>query len=357
LSPDGTRLYFRIGSGVMAYDATSFINRLAAGTGTVDAGAVPTNPSNANTAGIGKKPPFESLLQFDSWFYPEYTGLQCTGYDENAKVGTPAGCWLMPRVDSQDRLYTIDVDDQGYVYMAYDVFAWGIAKDPGGARGELMSSLFQANPDTLNGVSPKFAAVLKSAGHYYTLIGDRSAPTTLAYDVSDRTHPAPLRAFSRGVLSLAKNRAMDKFAIVDTAYGFSIWDTSSLPNGGSPLLQVSANSGKFQAVTSDGTNFYALAPGAGDTSTMAVYSPSGSTYVQSAEYSLPSKFTAYSMQYNAGYTVCASQPGTGGWDVRIFKMQGTKPVSVDTKPYYNGAVQSGSYFVNYYSGAPAGYTS
>src|SRR5205085_7880360 len=101
----------------------------------------------------------------------------------------------------------------------------------------------------------------------------------------------------------------------------------------------------------------ALAPGAGDTSTMTVYSPSGSTYVQSAEYSLPSKFTAYSMQYNAGYIVCASQPGTGGWDVRIFKMQGTKPVSVDTKPYYNGAVQPGSYFVNYYSGAPAGYTS
>ena len=368
LSPDGKRLYFRIGAGVMAYDAANFVTRLVTGEKLIDAGYIPTSPANSGgnvSSCCGKKPPYEDLLQFDSWFYPEYTGVQCTGTDPNTGKPSPDNCWTLSRQDGQDRLYTIDVDDQGYVYMAYDIFGWGIAKDPGTARGELMAPIVQKLDDLT--FSPKFIASFKSSSKYYVVAGDRSGAGAM-YDVTDRR--TPLRKYLIGTISSIAKSA-DKVGVLSLDGTISIFDPTSLGEGfGGPLYapHTAPGGGKYQAITSDGTNFYGLYSGPNSSLGVAVITPSGGTFTQSAQYSIEGGIVPYSMQYNAGYISIAGNSYAGGWDVRVLRLQGTKPVDVPFPPYYDGSVkpivysapagtatQPYSYFTRYYASPPAGY--
>jgi PKD repeat protein len=352
LSPDGKRLYFRIGSGVMAYDAANFITRLNGNETLIDAAGIPTSPPNQ---GAWKSRPYEQLLQFDTWFYPEWTSIDC--------LLNPGGtCWQIERPkDGQDRLSTLDLDDQGYVYMAYEVFGWGIAKDPGGAGGALMASQVQVQSKDLEGPTQIF--LFKNAGRYYTLVTNRKS-STLLYEVTNRSAPAvqPLRA-AKNLYSIARDTTWTKIAyLTDDGY-LSIYDSQDIVNGGSPLLapRKASDGLSFNEVASDGTNFYALSGGTGANMVFTVFSPSGNTYVQSGQYSVPNGFAAHQMRYNAGYLVVSGTSIFSGWENRVFKLQGTKPVELIMPPYYDGAVQpitgaqNKSYIRAYYGNPPAGY--
>src|SRR5256885_10076668 len=109
--------------------------------------------------------PYELFLQWDKFFY--------------AENGSP---WQTILVDGQQRLFQIDYDDQGYVYLAYSTFGWGIVKDDGGTGGTLMQSVYQ---DFNNSGKPTQIVTFKSTtGHYYAMIQEGKI-----FDTTDRSHP------------------------------------------------------------------------------------------------------------------------------------------------------------------------
>jgi len=112
-APSRNRMYMIIGSSLAAFSLDTFFTRVAAG-----------HLSNANEVPIDTNAtmhpaPVDEFLAFDSFFYAE---------------NEPNG-WSFSMVDGQDRLYDLDYDDTGSVYLAYSVYGWGIVQDDGGSSG------------------------------------------------------------------------------------------------------------------------------------------------------------------------------------------------------------------------------
>src|SRR5581483_2579024 len=123
------RIYMIIGSAAMAYDINTFFTRVAANEPLVQ----------ASQRCCGSLP--DLYLNNNAYFYAE-----------NGESG-----WHMSIPDGQERLFGIDYDDQGYLYLAYSVYGWGIVKDDMGSAGNLMRNQVQwYAQDTADDAFPVF---------------------------------------------------------------------------------------------------------------------------------------------------------------------------------------------------------
>jgi PKD repeat protein len=312
--PDRKRVYMLIGSGLGAWDMNTFFTRLASGENLVPITVVPVSgPHHAD--------PQEQFLLWDKFFY--------------AENGSP---WQTIIADGDQRLYQYDFDDQGYVYLAYSLFGWGILKDDGGTGGTLLTSIYQ----DLTNKTVAIASFKTADGHYYVIITGGSI-----YDVTNRAKPVYVRNISY-FQSIAKNSTADRVAIVDSNGQIKVYKTADLVSGGGPL-NTFTTSANFNLVTSDGTNFY------GDAYTSAgiivsTIRPDGDSSYKQTLYQTSiniSRNPAFStgFQYGAGYIVVSGLSNAGGgWDLQILKLNNGVPSPVDIKNYVR----------QYYSVAPDG---
>src|SRR5437660_12513516 len=90
-------------------------------------------------------------------------------------------------------------DDQGYIYMAYSFYGWGIAKDDGSNGFNLMASPYQEVPGTYpDEVFPlRIAAVKTSDGRYYALVNGGGYAVNV-FDATDRSNPIHRSSIQRG---------------------------------------------------------------------------------------------------------------------------------------------------------------
>lgn len=329
--PAKSRIYMMLGSAPAAYNTDTFLSRIAAHEGLQVATAIPTRPSNRRDGANG--PLNELFLYWDRFFYAE-----------------SGGGWQLGGGDGQDRLYGIDADDRGNVYLAYSTYGWGIVKDDFGTGGDWMPSIYQ-HVGEANDVTPFSIVLVKVDADYFVVVtsGSDKAQVWNATNVAAPVKIADLpgRAFQ----SFAKDAAGNRIATTDGNGRLQILTTSAFVNGGAPLFSKTLSGGQYKAVTTDGTNFYALSSIAG-VATVSVIN--GSTFAETdipiiatngsqASFSTPGGIRA-----GGGFlAVWGTENAAGGWNIHLYKI-GSGGSLTD--------VTLNDYFAKYYSGgAPAGY--
>jgi hypothetical protein len=298
--PALNRVYFQIGSAVMAYDLGAFFQRVGANESLV------ANDRSRCFTQIA-----DTVLQWDQWYYAELEpineGISSSGWDVAAGG------------DGQTRLYGFDVDDQGYVYIATKWYRWGIVKDDRRRDGSLMQFIWQA-PPTADAVIPVTVVTLRgSGGAQYAVISDGVGSTLNVYDVADRTHPVKRANLPKSMYRYAKNSDSTRVAIATVDGRMEIYATDSFIAGGAPLFTRSDES-MIQAVASDGTNFYGAAVKSAAL-VLSSYVPDGATYRKVVDYSPAPRATisVENLRYGAGYLTAAGFVD-GSYELRLFKV-------------------------------------
>ena len=318
--PSLNRVYLQIGHAVGAYNMGTFFSRLENREPLMKATSYPGN------FGWRKGWQDEIWLRWDVHFYAENGGSG----------------WQTPTIDGQDRLVRFDVDDRGYVYMAYTVFGWGIAKDNGGTGGGLMDSVYQDFPHPA--FAPNQIVVLKNgAGRYFAYVGGPNAGSMEVYDVTDPAHPVRQRDYPQGFIEAGKGNSV--LAAVSNDNRLSLYDIDTATAGGGALLTATGpNGASYMAVTSDGTNFYALYKTPAVTLGISSFVRQANGTFTRTDYPMGNgTFDGRIIKYGDGY-LSVSGWHAGG-DLRLFKLNGTVPVEIDTQEF----------FFKYYAGPPSGY--
>jgi PKD repeat protein len=320
-APHG-RLYFQIGSSVMAWDMDRFFQRVAAG-----------EPLINNVPSICQQPVVDTVLNWDSWYYAEDTD---SGWDHSSNG------------DGQTRLYSIDVDDQGYVYLATKWFRWGIVKDAMVHDTDAMKFVSQP-PSSSDDVIPTLIVSLKASnGAYYAAIGDTFSNKLNLFDVTDRAHPQKRANLSKSISRYAKNSDGSAIGIATAAGRFELYATDAFVANGAPLVNdAGADGAPVRGVACDGVNFY-IASDSSSGLVISTYAPNGSGgYRKIADFptSRPTLATE-SLKFGDGYLV---QTGItdGSYELRLFKATVANVSEVDLSipaaPGYKAY-----YFKNYY---------
>lgn len=295
-SPERNRIYMLIGSAVFAYDADRFFSRLNL-----------AEPLRKTLNG-------EKYLAYDTYFYAEDAGSG----------------WNLWPMDGQDRLFAMDWDDRGYMYLAYSIFGWGIVKDDPAAVGEAMRSATQQSGT----VSPSGPILItkSSTGAYTVFISDTgNARISNRYDVTVPTAPVRKTDFLRGIGGFAKASGGARIAIIDADTGnLLIYTNDQLADNKAPMsVIVPPASGRFVGVDTDGTNFYATCS---VNTAISIYSiiPSGEAYSTSVYDTKTSWGQGPTVRYGGGYLTLSGNESTPlrGWNSLLYRVEGGTPTPV-----------------------------
>ncbi len=332
LSADGKRIYLLIGGMLAAYDTATFFTRLASGEALMTATSVPLTILNSRP-GVP-----EVFLRPDRFFYAEW-----------------GGGWTCPYVDGQARLNNFDVDDLGYLYLSHYVFGWGIVKDDLQTDGSLsrMESRYQNFPYGDNGdQDPVAILTFKNGTQYFALINVTTHSEV--WNVTDRSNPVRVVTLrSMNFSQAAKNATGDRIAITDGTTGnVNIYSADSLAVGGAPMATFTPGLPYvYTSVASDGINFYGSFTK--PTLKIAVFTPSGSSFVQQSTFDTGALVDGGAIRANAGYLTVITSNG-----VLVYKITSSLGFTeVPLKSSYTGTdVRTDSYFSQYYFNvAPSGY--
>lgn len=329
-APSRNRIYMIIGSAVAAYNMDTFFTRIAANEPLMSANSVPTSGPYSSSR---HPEPVDKFLNWDQFFYAE---------------NEPNG-WSLFITDGQDRLFDIDYDDQGYVYMAYSTYGWGIAKDSGGTGGGLMESQFQDTATSPDSVTPVQVASIKTAdGRYWAVVGGASANNNIVniFDVTDRKNPIRGPSVRTTMVAHARNSTADRIAILTIDNKLQIYSSDGLVAGRQPLAEFpSVGGANMRGVASDGTNFFATSD-VGSGMVISVFSPTGNTYRRVGDYPTAKTGLTQDLRYGEGYLTWSGFT-SGLSNLRLFKLQNLVPSEIDVS----------NYFQKYYTGtAGSGYT-
>jgi PKD repeat protein len=320
-APHG-RLYFQIGSSVMAWDMDRFFDRIAAGESLV-----------SNVPSICQQPVMDTVLQWDSWYYAENTD---SGWDHSNNG------------DGQTRLYSIDVDDQGYVYLATKWFRWGIVKDAMVHNTDEMKFVSQPPPSSDDVIPTLIVSLKASNGTYYAAIGDTFSNKLNLFDVTDRAHPQKRANLTKSIYRYAKNSDGSVIGIATVGGRFEIYTTDAFVTNGAPLVNdAGPDNAPIRGVASDGVNFY-VATDSSNGLVISTYAPNGSGgYHKVGDF--PTQRTTLateSLKFGDGYLVQAGITD-GSYELRLFKATAAAVSEVDLSipaaPGYHAY-----YFKNYY---------
>jgi PKD repeat protein len=322
LNPPHGRLYFQIGSSVMAYDMDRFFQRVARG-----------EPFQANVRGQCTQIA-DKVLPWDSSYYAEDPS---SGWD-HSNGG-----------DGQTRLYWIDADDQGYVYLATKWYRWGIVKDNMEHDGGGLQFVSQPGPFNDDVIPTMVVALKGSNGAYYAVVGDTVSSTLNVFDVTDRAQPQKRGNLTKSIYRYAKNSDATVIGIATIDNRFEIYTTDAFVANGTPLLnQPGPGDAPVRGVASDGTNFF-IASDAGSGLVITTYGPNGSGgYSKVADFPTSRvTLSTENLKWGDGYLVQAGFTD-GSYELRLFKASSPRDVSeVDVSlPAAPGF--KGFYFKNYY---------
>jgi PKD repeat protein len=311
-APERNRVYMALGSAVVAYNLDTFFSRLAAREPMIPATNAPVSPGNSRTGAA------ELYLRWNKFFYAE---------------NTPSG-WITPLTDGQDRLYSFDWDDRGYMYIGTSsYFGWGIVVDDGGSEGGLMQSQHQEYPS--DDYPPSSVISLKSAGHYYLIIPGVTA--SAVWDVTVPTAPvrkADLNVLFGPVVKMPGNR----IAFIGVR-GLVVYSVDTLLAGGGPDLADASSS--YLDLATDGTNLFAVSYRSGQAS-LTTFAPDQSGHFVAKQYTLSQSFQPSNVNFGGGYLAVGGSYG----DTKLFKLDASlAPTEVPTNGYFGA----------YYSNPPAGY--
>ncbi|HVR41675.1 MAG TPA: PKD domain-containing protein, partial [Thermoanaerobaculia bacterium] len=343
-APGRGRLYMQNGAMLGVYPVADYFTKVAAG-------VVPVTSFPSLTGSYGRSgTPFESLIIPAQYGYPEASGSG----------------WTYQGVDSQDRLYDIDIDDRQFVYAAYSVLGWGIFKDDGAGPGTLGPRMMPTEKQVTSGkVTSTRIACLKDGSSYYTIVSDGNRGTAVdIWNVTNTKSPTLVsntNSRDKGFISWAKNSDSSRLAIVNGNQQVGIYTSHNFILGGQAIRTEVASSGRaFVAVTSDGTNFYAAESGASFTGNLLwKFTPNVSGDYDVTKYNILGSFQPLFMQGgDSGYLTIQGQSPIAGsaasaGDVRVINIGGADPVNVPI----------GDFFTKYYTlppadyARPAGYTS
>lgn len=314
--PGSDRIYLHMNASVAMYRKASFIQRLSSDE---TLGTATSFPGAAGTRGPDG---VERLLWPDAAFAAPFART----------------IWTIPTYDFTPQLGTFDVDDQGYVYLAYWQYGLGIIKD--------QNVGFSPVSQTFSRIGATFVVTMKtSGGRYYALLADGWSGTAL-YDVTDRSEPVVQPLSGLGVIiEGAKNLAQDRVALVDSNGAVKIFTADTLAAGSATPVSTftPTDGGKFRFVVSDGTNFYGVSRNPSAGTSITVFTPSGATYAASQRYELSLRsrgaavvFEPNSASYSDGYLTIGG--GFGTRELRIFRVSAdTAPAEIDTHDYFRNA--------------------
>jgi PKD repeat protein len=338
LAPDGKRLYVQMGSGVVAYDTSTFF--------TQKLGQPLTSINNLGSAlGLFSGHTVRECGRFAENYLPwdrfSYFESRLSGFD------------VSNAMDGQDRLIGYDVDDRGNVYSAAFLYGWGIAHDDGGAGGQLMSFVSQKTLANNQGMAATSIFAIKTTSHpgttgpgYYAVVGAQRTAQAIVWDVTDATNPVSVGIRNIPLPdSIARGAGGDRLAMVSPDNGeLRIYTADGYVNGASPIFQATPPSGRsFGGVASDGSNFYTAETGPGLPIRFHTLAPQGLTYLDTAT-DTTEVFNSLRLSYNSGLlTVSGIAPG--GFDIRVFRV-------ISPTSFRN--VDLSNYIRNYYFASPPG---
>lgn len=336
------RIYAIVGSALAAYNAESFFTRV-----TSRESLMPTTSIHTGNIGAISGTP-EVFLRWDRWFYAE--GI---------------GGWVTEAGDGYERLMNFDVDDRGYVYLAYDGFSWGIVHDDGGTGGGLMPNIYQQYPlvasADLN--SADIAISLTVGDRYYVAVSGKEGKTVL-YDVSGLAagqKPQRLTRSDQGIGSWAKSADGNTLAIVDGGGSLLIYATADYVAGRSPLKRVAPSSPQnpYASVVTDGKRFFSGTLDSRSKAVVVTLSPDNG-YEYSERNLGWTLYGTPTVEYSDGYfAVSGADPAFRyGTNVRIYRASSYDEIPLDgyiAKYYTSGGVATlGPQYAYPPSGLPTG---
>ncbi|HEY0158383.1 MAG TPA: PKD domain-containing protein [Thermoanaerobaculia bacterium] len=324
------RVYAYIGLGTFgAYSIDSFLATLKA----------PMVPVSAIKTGakFGGRSPLEKLAAPGAWVYPE-----------SAKA-----TWKVPVADSTERLKDFDFDDRGYVYLAYDIFGWGIVRDEGQIGGAELS-LVPGSQQYGNGLSPDAIFTIRSGSKYYVAVSERKDTSTgrLLYDVTEPTAPKLVRRTSTQeavIKEWAKHDDAKVIATLNADDQVRIYTYDGYVRGDEPLETLTSDT-EFTSLSFDekGVLWIAEAPARGGAARIRKVTASGGGYSDTILTPFPTYIEPARIHSRNGYVAVAGEikrDNRSIYNTYIFKVDGSGLSLLDT----------GDFFLKYYHAAPSGY--
>jgi PKD repeat protein len=331
------RVYMQMGETFVSYALSTFF------TSTLQAPMIAVNTIPAprgNQAPWNGRNPFERIAAFDGYFYPEHA----------------ASGWSVPIADQTERLRDFDFDDRGNVYVAEDLFGWGIAKDNNETNGQHMTSLSQVIGDAGHGITPYIIFVLKSANKYHAFVTGSESNKLVQFNVTTPTSPTfeVERPNSPRLYRWAKDDDARTLALIDLSGVLKLYDYDQYVLGHEPILTVEPSASdkiiKDAAFDENGT-LWAIE--ASKTVNKAVsglvvrkLTRSGAGYTETTISNAYSEsFYPASVHASAGYVAIAGSAQGPVFDLLLFKAEGSGLRSLDTDRFFR----------KFYHTAPTGF--
>jgi hypothetical protein len=232
VSEEQNRVYIMMGQTMAAYALDEFFARLLEQPEVIRAGSH-----------SGDIVPHESYAQWDSYICPE-----CPNSGWNSYV------YIM---DGQDRLWTYDYDDRGYVYVSY---FWGMAVHEDTGQGAMPLVSFVADPQPEPGdnmAGPDLLVSLKDSSGKYYLVAD-----TEIWDVTTPSAPAVVPNLDYGSdgdvhLDLMVD-ANGYVALAADQNTLEIYTIDALVSSGAPSATFETDPGfELRQLVTDGRDFFA----------------------------------------------------------------------------------------------------
>jgi PKD repeat protein len=300
-----------------------------------------TTVVTVNGGGVGLrngKP--EKVAKPDAMVYPE----------------APRSGWQVPFVDSTERLKDFDFDDRGYVYLAYDIFGWGIVKDSG-ETGIATLPLVQGSQQ-VNDMQPDRIISIKSNNKYYvaTSWSSKSLLGRRIYDVTDPKAPDLVSQTSgtNAQPTVIKQWSKDDNARVVAVIGgdevLRIYDYDAYVRNSAPMETFEGDNDYVSLSFDDKGVLWAIEAAGNPNSPTKVhkFTPSNNGYSEAILTPFPEWFDPVKIHARNGYLAAVGRVKRGP-NSRIngfvFKTDGNGLTHLDT----------GDFFLKYYHAAPSGF--
>lgn len=328
------RAYIQLGSSIGVYSLERFFAT------TLPAGPVSVKTLVSSASRPGYTP--EKVARWDAYVDPE-----------------TQSSWDTPVADGQDRLFDLNFDDRGYLYIATGFFGWGIVKDNGETSGAQLALTHQTLVDA-SIPDPRVILPFKSGSRYYVAVSDDNGmPGRHIWDVTDPTNPVsgPVKlGGAYALLSSATDDAHGRIAIVTGEKRIEIYDASSFASGNAPMQTIAPSTGKkYRDVTVDENgNFWTTEASSSLATNRLIKIERGTSGYTTRSFDVyggpfspeDQQTEGYNtIEYGDKYLTVVGHGAGFGLDVRLFRIDGGEPV----------AVELNEFFKKYYWSSPSDY--
>lgn len=309
-APELGKLFAIIGSGVAMYDLPTLTQRIRLGK------LAPVN-SFPNRRGDP-----ELWMSPEAYFYAETSG------------------WQTHNVDTQDRLFGIDYDDRGLVYVAYKEFGWGILD----AKSGLVSRYQMVNDAT--SVAPIRVLAFKVGAEYFVAVSTDSSAHLYSTGTTGAVVVKPVVKLLFAFKEFAK--AGNRIATIGRDGGLRVHINT--PTGNPAWGPIWPVHGIYTSIDTNGADFFAVS----SDGLVTIFGQKGDSF----GFTLGRRFTSPpTIRYGAGLLAIfgydAYIPGTdsiGAANLRLYKAGTLEPVPLQISQT-GPAGSTRDFFPNYYQRA------